>query len=260
MVTNSRELRRALGEDNFTEVFSLDRFKNATTPIPVTEFELSESFGDYRCLHLMIQQDGGKILVPDELADRHDLLWLIDVTQVFAGDMGYPYVYLTIDTLFVEKGKTQRTPGWHVDCLQGDEVPVKKPSQLTFSWSDVLPMEYADQSFELPDYVNMSDHNIFDCLAQCVRPESIRQCEEGVLYGINTYCVHRSAVAEEAMPRTFIRVSYTHVPITNNKMTVNPLMDYNYEIHSTTGQIPDHLKFVNIGKRNYVDGKRSELL
>ena len=255
MVRTGLELRQALGETNFTEDFSLDKFKNATTPIEVAEFKLAESFGDYRCLHLLIQQGGGEILLPEEV-DRKDLRWLIDVTQVFAGGMGYPYLYLTVDTLFVEAGKTQRSPGWHVDCLQGDEVPVKKPSQLTFSWSDTLPMEYADQSFELPDYVSMSEHNIFDCLAQCVRPESIRQCKAGVLYAINTYCVHRSAVAEEATERTFLRLSYTHVPITNTQMTVNPLMDYNYPIHSTEGKIPEHLKFINIGKRDYVDGKR----
>lgn len=246
------EFYKKLGRDTFREPFALSRFARPTDeqvnimPVAAVALPEIESFGDYRCLHLLLQQGDGKVLLPDTLPLPDFIMELVGITALYTYfvDTATPfrYLYLTIDTLFVNAGETQRTPGWHVDCLQGDEVPIKKPSQLTFSWCDTLPMQYADQSFVLPAYVNVSEYNIFECLAQLVKPESIRHCEPNTLYAMNTYCVHRSAVAKTDTPRTFIRLSYTHVPITNTKATLNPKMDYDYVYHTTAGNIPKHLK------------------
>lgn len=237
------EFFKALDEDSFHELFSLERFNAVSVPFPVQRFYLDKPFGSYRCLHLLIRQGDSSVLLPDELESYEILYDMINVTDRYEEFVGhYPYLYLTIDTLPVVEGSTQRTPGWHVDCVQGDEVPVKKPSNLTFSWSNTVPMEYVEQPFKLPDYVSVSTHNIFECLAALVNPKNIRQCEEQMLYCINTYCVHRSAVATEDTHRTFIRLSYTHVPITNVLMTVNPKIEYDYPVHSTAGKIPKHLK------------------
>ena len=247
MINNTKLLKekffKNLNKNSFTKLFSLDQFDNISVPFPIKQFQLDESFEDYRCLHLLIRQDDSEVLLPDELVSYDILDSMIETTDIYESFVGqYPYLYLTIDTLPVKKGETQRTPGWHVDCVQGDEVPVKKPSNLTFSWSDTVPMEYADQSFKLPNYVNVSEYNIFECLAELIDPINIKQCEENMLYCINTYCVHRSSVAREDTDRTFIRLSYTHVPITNTSMTINPKIEYNYKIHSTKGKIPKHLK------------------
>ena len=243
----SSDFFRKLGRDTFHEAFDLSRFARPTEAqvnlMPVATVELTADFGDYRCLHLLIRQDDGFVRLPPTLPHPEVIAGFIGMTEVFAAVVPkYPYLYLTIDTLFTKAGETQRTPGWHVDCVQGDEVPVKKPSNLTFSWCNAVPMEWADQTFVFPRHVNVSEYNIFECLEALVEPESIRQCEANTLYATNTYCVHRSAVAKVDTPRTFIRLSYTHVPITNNKATINPRIDYNYKVHSTEGKIPKHLK------------------
>lgn len=146
------EFYRNLGRDTFREPFELSRFARPTDAqvniMPAAKVELPESFGDYRCLHLLLQQGDGKVLLPDTLPHHEFILELIGLTALYTyfvdTESPFRYLYLTIDTLFVNAGETQRTPGWHVDCMQGDEVPIKKPSQLTFSWCDTLPMEYAD--------------------------------------------------------------------------------------------------------------------
>lgn len=236
-----------LGQDTFQEPFDLARFARPSEEqvniMPAAKVKLSNDFGDYRCLHLLIRQGDGVFLLPDTLP-HPDAIWkLVNLTEFYAALVpAYPYVYLTIDTLFVKAGETQRTPGWHVDCVQGDEVPVKKPSNLTFSWCNSVPMEYVDGTFVLPAHVNVSDYNIFECLGQLVIPEDIKRCEVNTLYAMNTYCVHRSAVSKVDTPRTYIRISYTHVPITNTQATLNPRIDYDYKAHSTRGKIPKHLK------------------
>ena len=237
-----------LGRDTFKKPFDLSRFARPTEEqvniMPVAKVDLTKDFGDYRCLHLLLQQDSGSFLFPKTLPHPDVIEAFIRITEGYYAFVptAYAYIYLTIDTLFVKAGETQRTPGWHVDCVQGDEVPVKKPSNLTFSWCNAVPMEWADQTFVVPRHVNVSEYNIFECLDALVEPESIRQCEANTLYVTNTYCVHRSAVAKVDTARTFIRLSYTHVPITNNKATLNPRIDYNYKVHSTEGKIPKHLK------------------
>lgn len=242
------EFFECLGSETFREPFSLARFVRLTAGqvnlMPAAQIILPKDFGNYRCLNLLIQRDGGEVRLPDELPNKEILLDIVNVTLLYSAFIPtrYRYLYLTIDTRFVRAGETQRTPGWHVDGIQGDEVPLKQRSDLTFSWCDCLPMRWANQSFELPAHVNVSEYNVFECLSQLVRPECIEECDANILYAMNSYCVHRSSVAQYDTPRTFLRLSYTNVPVTNVQMTLNPRMTYDYQVHSSAGKIPKHLK------------------
>ena len=150
------------------------------------------------------------------------------------------YAYLTVDTRPVKAGETQRAPGWHIDCVQGDEVPVKQSGNIAFSWCDALPTEYAHQRFDMRG-CNISKHNVFKWLDAQVDPESIKEIATNSIMLMNTYCVHRAKVAEADTKRRYVRLSYTHVPITNKRVHINPEIEYDYPVHSTTGEIPDHL-------------------
>ena len=228
--------------------FSLAGFKKISAPVDCGAFELKpwQGLGDTRCLHLLIRNSAfrfGRFMLPAGLAEKHrGLLQLLYNTRDLVEPGAFPYTYLTIDTGVVQPGQVQRTPGWHVDGLQGDEVPVKKPIDVTFTWCDVLPFAYAHQSFKLPPETNLSEHNIFETLGARVKPKKIRGTQANRIYAMDSYCVHRGTPALIPIRRTFIRVSYTHIPVTSTKMTVNANMAYDYEIHTTTGEIPEHLK------------------
>lgn len=231
--------------EHINRPFDLRFFRKESEPIIIRRFDFDrDEFGQYKCLHLLIQQDGKRLHLPEELEDKMDLKEFIGITQHEVRKFDFMYCYLTIDTTYVKAGQTQRTPGWHVDGLQGDEVPTKYPSDITFTWCDRLPPEVAVQSFDLPDHVNLSEYNIFECLSILVQNDRIGKLAPKTIYAMDSYCVHRGSIAPANMPRTFIRVSYTHIPVTSTKMTINPKMPYNYEIHTTTGNIPKDLKIL----------------
>lgn len=151
------------------------------------------------------------------------------------------YGYVTVDTRMARAGESQREGGWHIDCVQGDEVPVKQPGNIAYSWCDALPTEYAHQTFLMAG-CDISKHNIFRWAAHQVKDENIKEIVPGALTLMNTYCVHRAKVAEVNTPRRYVRISWTHCPITNSRADINPDIEYPYEPHSTEGEIPCHLK------------------
>lgn len=151
------------------------------------------------------------------------------------------FVYLTIDNKFVKKGESQRTKGWHLDGLQGEEVPVKTPACYQYVWMNKLPFRFTTQDF-LIHGLDLSRHNIFDSLGAQVYPESVASVKANQLYLMNPYLLHQAAIADEdTIDRLFMRVYVSELPITSVKMTINPHIQYPYKVHSTTGQIPANL-------------------
>lgn len=194
-------------------------------------------------LHYMVKSNDSNKYVTEDLHNNSEF-GIIDFINLCKNKMdGFDkdrYAYLTIDSRIVEKDKTQRASGYHIDGLQGDEVFEKKPSDMTFVWCDNLPTEYAYQYFNIEN-LDISLHNIFSFLDIQVIEDTIKTFMPYSLLFMNSYCVHRAATANKNTDRIFLRLSYTHIPITSTKMTVNPHILYNYPIHTTTGTIPKHL-------------------
>lgn len=151
------------------------------------------------------------------------------------------YMYLTVDQRNLERGETLRTPGWHSDGFQGNEVSVKRPGDYQGVWCNTWGTEYADQTFEI-DGLNPGVHNIFNHIALQIRQKNIRTMTAGALYTHGPYLIHRSPAIPQECYRRFVRISITHIPITSQTMTTNPLVEYDYPIHTTDGKIPSHLR------------------
>ncbi len=154
------------------------------------------------------------------------------------------WAYLTVDTKPVEPGMTQRQPGWHIDGMQGDEVPVKQFPDLTFIWSDVLPTQYFLSPISMKGF-NGSRHNIHRWAQDAVhgKPEHVIIPDDQFVRLIDPYVIHRGSVnnTTDVMPRIFLRMSLTKTPITSRKMTLNPDARYDYPIHVTSGDVPSYL-------------------
>ena len=150
------------------------------------------------------------------------------------------YCYLTIDNKKVSKGFSQRDSGFHIDGFQGDEVPIKKEGDITLIWMNSLPTEYIT-NIKIDEKLNISKYNIFKHIDKNVKINEIKELKLNTLYLINSYQVHRSQIAKHETNRLFIRISFSKIPITSKKMSINSKIKYNYNIHSTSGEIPTNL-------------------
>lgn len=236
-----------IGEQFRTELqrpFTLHTLRKGRSPIQLNAVKY-QPIETQRLNHFMVKlKHSDEIILPDNMDDEikrfvHDCVALAKMN-------GLPwrnrFMYLTLDNKFVAKGKTQRTPGWHLDGLQGNEVPVKVPACYEFIWVNKLPFEYSIQDFEIYG-LNLNEHNIFDSLGEQVYPESIRQTKENTLYLINPYLLHRAVPAEEDLAdRLFLRLYISELPITSTKMSINEDIEYPYPTHSTSGNIPTNLQ------------------
>ena len=222
-------------------------YANMHAPISIVENPFSDDdLWGHQKLHYLIKPKKQMYYTNallEEIPELEKFIWACDVflrTSFLSGLHDDRYAYLTVDTRSVKAGETQRAPGWHIDCVQGDEVPVKQSGNIAFSWCDALPTEYAHQRFDMRG-CDISKHNVFKWLDAQVKPENIKTIDTHAITLMNTYCVHRAKVADVDCKRRYVRLSYTHVPITNPRVHINPEIEYDYPVHSTTGEIPEHL-------------------
>lgn len=154
------------------------------------------------------------------------------------------YAYITVDIQPVYPGTTQRIPGWHIDGMQGDEVVVKKAPDLMFLWVDALPSRFSPQSLCM-DGFNSSVHNIHRWVEREVslHEDVSVSLSPGMIYAFDPYMPHTGTIntTKKSMPRTLVRLVFTHLPVTSRKMTINPHAQYDYLVHCTSGDVPIHL-------------------
>ncbi len=241
----SSELEKQVAEfrAETEKVFDLSNLEKERSPIDVGEFNF-ETFTDKRVNHYCIKSSEGDEYIYGEI-DSDEFRSFIRLTESRALEMGFDiknrYCFVTIDQGWVEPDHTLREPGWHLDGLQGDEVPEKKAVDLQFIWSDSLPTTFTSQKFDVGG-LNPSIHNVFKWIGEQIDPKQIVETQPLHIYAMNTYHAHKATGAKEKIYRRFVRVSYTFIPVTSKRMTTNPEMKYNYEYHKSTGEIPSYLE------------------
>lgn len=230
--------------NEFRANFDLRRLERGRKPIEMGQYHVEHVAG-LAVNNLLVKLKGTLVpTFPDNLPAS--LKALVNACIAHAQDSGLGirgrYAYLTYDTRPVKAKHTQRRPGWHFDGLQGDEVPVKVPGCLNFLWSNTLPCKYSEQGFDLSG-LNVSQHNIFDSLAEQVFEESISEAKAGELYLMSCYQMHCAQEADRDIDdRVFVRLTFSELPYTSVKMTLNPKIVYPFVPHTTSGCIPTHLK------------------
>ena len=222
-----------------TQPFDLSFFGKAVEPGVLLDV-IPSILPKERLLHYCIKlpnQDDFTLGKAEDLFGYLD--YVEDAPYGYGVDPYTRYIYVTYDYGWVEPGECLRTEGWHVDGLQGDEVQPKCAGDFTTFWSNTLPTEYVVQDFDVEN-LDLSKHNIFDALGKQVNSEiKTMTCTDTWL--LSPYILHRSPKAQELTWREFVRVSFSHIPITSVKMTVNEDLEYDYVIHTTTGEIPEYL-------------------
>lgn len=228
--------------DVFREPSDLRFLERENFPVPVAELSYPDFPDECRVLHYMVKrQRCDRIRLGEIEFLKGHIEKSVAAAEAAGADVEQRYMFVTVDQALLGKGQTLRDPGWHIDGMQGDEVPHKLPCDFQTVWSDCMPTEYARGPFDMSG-VDPSVHNVFRHLSEQVANGDVESMDAGRMYGHSSYLVHRSAEApRDRTYRRYIRVSMSMVPVTSVKMTVNPDIGYDYEIHSTDGEIPGHL-------------------
>jgi len=245
---NNEEVTQKINEFTFRvetqNIFNLDYLKFTREPIEVCDFDF-KSFVKERVNHYMIKSNNSDEFIFGELGYSDEIKLFVKMCYDEAKEIGLDtrgrYCFITIDQKIVEPGKTQREFVWHIDGLQGEEVGDKKPADYQFIWADETPTKFCTQTFEVDD-IDVKTHNVFKWVGHQVRDSNCYLLDKKKIYLMNSYHVHTATKTDKTIYRKFIRVSFTNTPITSIKMSVNPDISYNYDIHVTSGNIPTHLK------------------
>lgn len=236
------DINKSCFKQEVDSIFNLKYLESSRTPIELDRFEFSD-FITSRVNHYLIKLNNSDDLVMGELQSESlnkFIKYCLDETKKLGLDTHSRYCFITIDQKEVESGKSQRDFGWHLDGLQGDEVSEKQKSDYQFLWADNTPTRFCTQEFNIKD-LNLSKHNVFNFLGSQVIDKNCYSLEKNRIYLMNPYHLHSASISDTKLYRRFVRLSFTNTPITSVKMTVNPDIIYNYDIHKTSGNIPTNL-------------------
>ncbi len=187
------------------------------TPEVVGEFVTPNSemiFVLYMPIRLAGNMD---VCIPEHLQDYAPL---VDMALQYEGERGDGrYIYLTIKSLFVQKGCVGGRLGWHTDGFGTTDV--------NYIWADKDPTEFCIQPFDLSD-----DHQL-----SMVQMEQQARAENIVTYGacnvlrLDARHVHRCPENPKAGYRAFARVSFSDDKYDMIGNARNYGLDYNWIMH-----------------------------
>jgi len=223
--------------------FDLKHLRFTREPIELRSFNFGD-LGDTRVNHFMVKTANSSEFILGGLEKYPEIKKFISECYDYANDMGLDtnnrYGYITIDQMEVKADKSQRETGWHIDGMQGTEVPYKKNVDFQFIWADQTPTKFCTMTFNM-EGANEAKHNIFKWVGKQVDENLCYYLQANKVYLMNAYHVHTATKSSRLVFRKFVRLSFTNTPITSVRMTINPAMEYDYEIGTTTGAIPSHL-------------------
>ena len=148
------------------------------------------------------------------------------------------YAYMTVDQRPVQKGKSHRREGIHIDGVQGARYVVKLPPEHTYSASDSVGTIFYDQPFDLR-HIDPARHHVHAELERQALPKNRIVLADYNLYFWDSYSVHETNRAPKDLVRTFVRVEFSKKIYDGVGDTQSPLFDYNWE--RVDRSIPENL-------------------
>lgn len=167
------------------------------------------------------------------------------------------YVYITVDQKMVSANKTHRRAGAHSDAFISDkdgkqvDITGKKTKELqretgpvshTYICYDKLPTEFFDAVFPLEDGDCETSLKVFDRIVEGLDESQIITYEPYNVIQMTPYDVHRCAVAQEDMNRTFVKISVSRKRYVREGNTVNPgfIYDRNWSAKPRSKETRNH--------------------
>lgn len=138
------------------------------------------------------------------------------------------FCYITVDQGIVEKGKSQRVKGCHVDGFQGIRVNPKVEIDYGYVVSDALPTKFYLQPFPVKN-LDYEKHNFFEAFQTMAVQNKVWIPKDYDIVLLDSYVVHESPVTDVEKYRTFFRMTYSVRKYDRAGNTKNDLFDYTWD-------------------------------
>lgn len=193
-------------------VFDPTRFAIPRFPVPMGHLRTTSTIMDLpACLDMPIKLPGGNITLPQPYIWSRAITGMLEQIMAFEDNLlpewrETRYLYLTVDTRWVEPGRTHRNAGFHFDGMQGSRYPQKLPVCHQYVASTASPTEFSGAALDATKLDEMK-HNWFEELGnQIPADQPLWSPAASEIVCMSAYQLHRSPVATRHHLRSFIRV------------------------------------------------------
>ncbi len=202
------------------------RYYGYVNPKPeyISKVYLSLPKEEQHILRMLISIDCGQtIFLPEEFDCYRRIICDAYKHQSLIGSSN-PFVYLTIRHGIV---KSVTDDLWHVD---GFSLRIPHRPEQNYVWCDHSPTEFWDENISIPQDFDGKKHNLNYFFQDSIgnSTEHIKTIEPQSIYCFDPYVIHRRPKLEKVQ-RTFIRVSFTPIPIIDKNNTENPIFGFNFK-------------------------------
>lgn len=160
---------------------------------------------------------GKSMSIPDEMEWCADFVEESKDYQETVVGIHQPFAYLTIRHGLVA---SETDDEWHVD---GFSMKVPHVPEQNYVWTDVQPTEVISFGMPIPEDFDPLRHNLQQLIQDSVPPEaSPSTLEPETIYAMDPYVFHRRPVLAATLARTFLRLSFTPIPIDDVNNHINP--------------------------------------
>lgn len=190
-------------------------------------------------LRMLLNEPHGELKIPEELLWTKNALEMAIKYQKNNVRIAHSHCYITVRHGLVDSVADDE---WHVD---GFSTKINHIPEQNYVWSNVSPTEYIkDQPIFFPIDFNPLKHNVHKYIqARVIFNDKMHTCESETMYCMDPYVIHRRPPVTEGMLRTFIRISFTPIPIMDHNNTKNPLLSDQWQVFSRDGvSIREQLK------------------
>jgi hypothetical protein len=214
---------------------NLAQYSEVNEPVLVADNVLKECPHKRQyVLRMLIQEPFSGFQIPEELEWTRSLVELSARHQEEFLKVRQPFCYITVRHGLVESVRDEE---WHVD---GFSMNITHLPEQNYVATSCYPTEYFEGPFPIPSDFDPFRHNIHTLFQSQIKEKERalrevkprfkpRTLKSGSLWAIDPYIVHRRPKVPVGVVRTFVRVSFTPIEISDKNNTQNYLIPRNYQ-------------------------------
>lgn len=209
-----------------SKLINLDQYNKLNIIDNVKDMELRCPIKRQYILRMLIyDSEENTFKIPNELKWLHKFIYHCVKYQKNVIKINHPYCYITIRHGVVESTTDDQ---WHVDgfSMRFSHIP-----EQNYIWCSNNPTEYINQKIKIPIGFDPLIYNIHLLFQDIISKSNfeIKNIERNKIYCIDPYIIHRRPVVQPNTQRTFIRLTFSPIPILDCNNTINPLLPQSYK-------------------------------